>query len=84
MTENSARIQINQVSKQFKALISEKHLIVLARRIHQNLRTQADCTRSYKPFHNQIRPTMPFDEKHYFVIPFQLSEHQFALHIMRY
>ncbi len=23
--------------------------------VHQNLKTQADCTISYKPFHNQIR-----------------------------
>ncbi|MEI8667078.1 hypothetical protein P4S65_01165 [Pseudoalteromonas sp. B131b] len=81
-------MQINQVSNQLKALISEKHLIELAKTsgfqvrhrclsivsllkavfkslsclqdanlsdIHQNLRTQADCTINYKPFHNQIR-----------------------------
>lgn len=81
-------MQINQVSNQLKALISEKHLIKLAKTsgfqvrhrclsivsllkavfkslsclqdanlsdIHQNLRMQANCTISYKPFHNQIR-----------------------------
>ena len=84
MTKNRVHMQINQVSNQLKALISEKHLIELAKTsgfqlrhrclsivsllkslsclqdanlsdIHQNLRAQADCTISYKPFHNQIR-----------------------------
>ena len=84
MTKNRVHMQINQVSNQLKALISEKHLIEFVKTsgfqvrhrclsivsllkslsclqdanlsdIHQNLRTQADCTISYKPFHNQIR-----------------------------
>ncbi|MFK3869647.1 hypothetical protein [Pseudoalteromonas rhizosphaerae] len=37
---------------------------------------------SFERFGTQT-PTS-FDEKHYFVIPFALSEHQFALHTMRY
>lgn len=88
MTKNRVHMQINQISNQLKALISEKHLIALAKTsgfqvrhrclsivsllkavfkslsclqdanlsdIHQNLKTQTDCTISYKPFHNQIR-----------------------------
>lgn len=88
MIKNRVHMQINQVSYQLKALISEKHLIELAKAsgfqvrhrclsivsllkavfkslsclqdtnlsdIHQNLRTQAGCSISYKPFHNQIR-----------------------------
>lgn len=32
---------------------------------------------------SEFENEQPYDEKHYFVIPFKLSEHRFALHTMR-